>query len=151
MTTYNDTLAELRTMAAGHDAVARNAQAILDVLADDIAITGDDGHDGQPLPQLVDSLQYCVRDAAHWRTDLTDVTLWGDERPAAVAHAAPVVQTMTTGFSADAMAARDRKLAKAQDKAAFPYLYNAAGVKPNYDGRQWRNAMAQARKRMVGA
>ena len=113
-------------------------EAVLAVLADvlpDDAEGNADTTDDATLPQLADTLAQHVGYLAHWRTPAPTIT--GDDGP--------------LGWSALAWSTRRDRMATAADKAAFPYLFNARGVRAdiNKEGRHGTQAFNAARKRLA--
>ena len=94
-----------------------------------------------------------VKRLAHWRTPQTlvqtashDVHWHDDGRTSTAGFCGPMPERGR--FNAAKMAARDAKLVKARDVAAFPFLFDSKGRRTALTGRTWRSNMAKCRSRI---
>jgi hypothetical protein len=156
----------LRKLAIQAEAGDSNAAEILAVLAEDPDSPSVAESEGFEVPtwdgcDAVDTgsrefehAAVAVRKLVHWRTPQMPVQTaahdvhWHDDGRVSTAGFCGPMPEMGR-FNARKMAARDAKLVKARDVAAFPFLFDDSGRRVKLDGRTWRSNMAKVRARIV--
>jgi hypothetical protein len=155
----------LRKLVVQSEAGDARAAEILAILSEDLDAPTAAESEGNEVPwfegcDAVDTgsrefehAAIAVKRLRHWRTPQTliqtashDVHWHDDGRPSTAGFCGPMPESGR--FNSAKMAARDAKLVKARDVAAFPFLFDDKGRRTSLTGRTWRSNMAKCRARI---